>query len=47
MTMKNGVRCMVPYSIFISIVWMVVLVGWYMLGVPIGIGSIHGVVYGS
>ncbi|MDD6272244.1 MAG: AbgT family transporter [bacterium] len=47
MTMKNGVRCMVPYSIFISIVWIVVLVGWYMLGVPIGIGSIPGVVYGA
>ena len=46
-TMKNAVKYMIPYSIFVSIIWIVVLVGWYMLGVPIGIGSIPGVVYGA
>ena len=46
-TMKNAVKYMIPYSIFVSIILIVVLVGWYMLGVPIGIGSIPGVVYGA
>ncbi len=46
-SMRNAIGYMVPYSISIFIIWLVVLIGWYMLGVPIGIGSLPGVVYGA
>lgn len=46
-TLTGGVKYMLSYSLYILIIWSVVLVAWYMIGVPIGIGSIPGVVYGS
>lgn len=44
---RKGISYMLPYSLYVSIAWIIVLSGWYMLGVPVGIGSIPGVVYGS
>ena len=38
---------MATYSLYITIIFAVVLVGWYMIGVPIGIGSHPGVIYGA
>lgn len=46
-TLKGSIKHMIPYSIYITIIWCIVLVGWYMIGVPIGIGSLPGVVYGA
>ncbi|MGL6289987.1 MAG: AbgT family transporter [Silanimonas sp.] len=33
------IALMVPYSIVIGIVWTVMLVGWYLVGLPLGPGS--------
>lgn len=44
---KDGISYMIPYSIYIAIIWFIILIGWYMIGVPLGIGSIPGVVYGA
>jgi len=43
----GSVKYMVPYSVYTFVVWCVILVGWYMIGVPIGIGSLPGVIYGA
>ena len=46
-TLFGSVKYVVPYSIYISIIWLVVMIGWYMIGLPIGISSFPGVIYGA
>ena len=46
-SVSTSTRYMVPYSIYIAIIFGLVIVGWYMLGIPIGIGSYPGVIYGA
>ena len=46
-TTMGSIKYMVPYSICITVAWLVVLVAWYMIGLPIGIGSLPGVIYGA
>ena len=46
-TMRASVKYMLPYSAYIAIVMCVVIIGWYMIGIPTGIGSFPGVIYGA
>ncbi len=46
-TLFGSAKIMIPYMIYITIIFGLVLVGWYMIGIPIGIGSYPGVVYGA
>lgn len=46
-TTVGSIKYMVPYSVCITIAWVVVLAAWYMIGLPIGIGSLPGVIYGA
>ena len=46
-TLFGSVKYMIPYSVFSTVIWCVVIVGWFMIGVPIGIGSFPGVTYGA
>ena len=46
-TMFGSVRYMIPYSIFTAVIFIVLLTGWYMMGIPVGIGSYPGVIYGA
>ena len=46
-TLFGSCKYMVPYATYIMIIWCCVIVGWYMIGVPIGIGSFPGVIYGA
>ena len=46
-TMRDGIKYMLPYSAYTAIIMVIVVVGWYMLGVPIGIGSFPSVIYGA
>ena len=46
-TTIGSIKYMLPYSACITIAWIVVLVAWYMIGLPIGIGSLPGVIYGA
>ena len=46
-TLFGSIKYMIPYAYTSFIIWMIVLVGWYMLGVPIGIGALPGVSYGA
>ncbi|MBQ7789833.1 MAG: AbgT family transporter [Bacilli bacterium] len=46
-TTIGSIKYMIPYQVYITIVWLVVLIAWYMIGIPIGIGSLPGVIYGA
>ena len=46
-SLRDSTKYMLTYSLYITIIFAVVLVGWYMIGIPIGIGSHPGVVYGA
>ena len=38
-TIKESIRLIMPYFVIISITWLGILIGWYILGIPIGPGS--------
>ena len=38
-TIKKGIRYMFPYGVSTFVVWFIVLVGWYIAGIPLGIGG--------
>lgn len=44
-TIKKGIRYMIPYSISTFVVWFIVLIGWYIAGIPLGIGSMPGITF--
>lgn len=46
-TLFGSTKYMVPYATFITIIWAVVLVAWYLTGLPIGINTLPGVTYGA
>ncbi len=46
-TLFGSVKYMVPYSLLSMVIFVVVILGWYMIGIPIGIGSYPGVIYGA
>ena len=37
-TIKKAISFVIPYFLIISIVWILIIIGWYILGAPIGIG---------
>jgi len=37
-TIGRGIRIMMPYFIIISLTWLFILLGWYIIGLPIGPG---------
>ena len=37
-TLTNGIKIMLPYFIIISLTWLLLLIGWYIIGLPIGPG---------
>ena len=46
-TLFGSIRYMVPYACASFAIWFVILVGWYLIGIPMGIGSLPGVTYGT
>lgn len=46
-TLNRAIRFMVPYFIAVSIICFVVLIGWYLTGLPVGISTLPGVTYVS
>ena len=43
----SSFRYMSYYSLYTAVIMIAVIIGWYMIGVPIGIGSFPGVMYGA
>ena len=35
-TISVGIKLMLPYFIIISLTWLLLLIGWYIIGLPIG-----------
>ncbi len=46
-TLFGSMKYMTPYAAYITIIWFVLIVGWYLIGIPLGIGSFPGVMYGA
>lgn len=46
-TLFGSLRYMFPYASASFAIWFIILVGWYISGIPIGIGAFPGVSYGS
>ena len=42
-TLKKGIKYMLPYSLATFVVWFILLVGFYVAGIPLGIGSTPGI----
>ena len=37
-TIRGAIKIMFPYFVIISITWLLILIGWYIIGLPIGPG---------
>ena len=37
-TIKKGISYIMPYCLIIALTWILIIIGWYILGAPIGIG---------
>ena len=46
-SMKESIKYMAPYSLYAAVIMCLVIVGWFMLGIPIGTGTYPGVMYGA
>lgn len=46
-TLFGSIKTLIPYSVYSLIIWAIVLVGFYLIGIPVGIGSYPGVIYGA
>lgn len=44
-TIGKCIKYMLPYGVTTSLIWFVVLLGWYITGLPLGIGSMPGISY--
>ena len=43
----SSLKYMSYYSIYTAVIMLSVIIGWYMIGIPTGIGSFPGVMYGA
>ena len=46
-TMKDGVSYMLSYAAYTAIIMFIIIIGFYMIGIPTGIGAFPGVSYGA
>ena len=46
-TLFGSIKYMKIYAAYIAIIWFALLVGCYLMGVPVGIGAFPGVTYGA
>ena len=44
---SSSIKYMIPYSVAMFIIVVTVVLSWYLIGIPLGIGSFPGVVYGA
>ncbi len=46
-TLFGSFKYMKSYAAYSIIIWFVIIIGWYLMGIPTGIGSFPGVIYGA
>ncbi len=44
-TISKGIKYTMPYFLAIFAIWFIIIFGWYITGLPIGIGSTAGITY--
>ena len=37
-TVKKAIGYIMPYCLLMAVCWLLIIIGWYLLGAPIGIG---------
>ena len=38
-TISGAIKIMFPYFVIISLTWLLIIIGWYIIGLPIGPGG--------
>ena len=46
-TLFGSIKLLVPYSFAILVIWFILIIGWYVTGIPLGVGALPGVTYVS
>lgn len=46
-TLFGSIKLLVPYSLAVLVIWFILILGWYITGIPLGVGSMPGVEYVS
>lgn len=44
-TLFGSMKLLAPYSIAVLIIWFILILGWYITGIPLGVGAMPGVEY--
>lgn len=44
-TLFGSMKYMIPYSFAVLAIWIVLVIGWYITGMPLGVGALPGVEY--
>lgn len=46
-TLFGSIKLLIPYSFAVLVIWFILIIGWYVTGIPIGVGALPGVNYVS
>lgn len=46
-TLFGSIKLLLPYSVAVLIIWFILILGWYITGIPLGVGAMPGVEYVS
>lgn len=46
-TLFGSIKLLMPYSFAVLIIWFILIIGWYITGIPLGVGAMPGVDYVS
>ncbi len=46
-SLGGSMKYMVHYGMYFAIIMILAVIGWYMIGIPTGVGSFPGVMYGA
>ena len=44
-TLFGSIKLLVPYSLAVLVIWFILILGWYITGIPLGVGAMPGVEY--
>lgn len=46
-TLFGSIKLLLPYSLVVLVIWFILILGWYITGIPLGVGAMPGVNYVS
>ena len=39
MTISDGIKYMIPYSVVTAVIWLILIIIWYTIGIPLGFAA--------